>query len=162
MITDPIQALKNEISSSGLKAPDHLKIGKINRFSDDGGRNRNGWCSLFVNPDGTAGGAYGNWKDINKKWFFVPEGHCISLDQQEHLNKQIREVQVKAKQELKKKQKKAAIKAQEIWDRSQQSDPNHGYLVKKQIKPYLRQDKPGTSGKEGINSLKFVIVTQWV
>ena len=26
----------------------------------------------------------------------------------------------------------------------------------------LRQDKPGTSGKEEINSLKFVIVTQWV
>ncbi len=26
----------------------------------------------------------------------------------------------------------------------------------------MRQDKPGTSGKEEINSLKFVIVTQWV
>jgi len=26
----------------------------------------------------------------------------------------------------------------------------------------LRQDKPGTSGNEEINSLKFVIVTQWV
>jgi hypothetical protein len=30
------------------------------------------------------------------------------------------------------------------------------------IQIYLRQDKPGTSGKEEINSLKFVIVTQWV
>ena len=27
---------------------------------------------------------------------------------------------------------------------------------------YLRQNKTGTSGKEEINSLKFVIVTQWV
>ncbi len=26
----------------------------------------------------------------------------------------------------------------------------------------MRQDKPGTSGKEEINSLKFVVVTQWV
>lgn len=136
MITDPIQALKNEISLSGLKAPDHLEIGKINRFSDDGGRNLNGWCSLFVNPDGTAGGAYGNWKDINKKWFYIPEGQQISIDQQKHLSKQILEAQEKAKQEIEKNQKEAAIKAQEIWDKAKPADSNHGYLVEKQIEPY--------------------------
>jgi hypothetical protein len=59
-----IDALKSEISSHGMVPPDQLEPGNMARFSDDGGKNKNGWCILYINPDGSAGAAFGNWKNI--------------------------------------------------------------------------------------------------
>jgi len=67
-----IDALKSEISSHGMVPPEHFEPGKIERFSDGNGKNKNGYCVLYVNPDGSAGAAIGNWKDINQTWFYTP------------------------------------------------------------------------------------------
>ena len=73
-MNDIQSVLKSEIKSHGMTPPDYFEPGKIIRFSDNGGKNKNGWCSLYINPDGSAGAAYGNWKDVNKTWFYNPNG----------------------------------------------------------------------------------------
>ncbi|MBC8439285.1 MAG: AAA family ATPase [Deltaproteobacteria bacterium] len=108
----------------------------MTRFSDDGGKNKNGWCTLFVNPDGSAGGAFGNWKDVEKKWFYNPNGKALTGKQQQDLTKQIAQAQEKAELEQKAKQAQAAKKADEIWNNAKPADPRHDYLVKKQIRPH--------------------------
>lgn len=135
-----ISALQEDISRSGMTPPDNIEPGKFIRFSDNGKRNKNGWCRLFINVDGSAGAAFGNYKNVDQTWFYSPKGQKRSKRQREHFKQQIREAQEKAKQELEKKQKKAADKAQNIWDKASTPDPNHEYLIKKQIIPYgLRQ-----------------------
>ena len=131
-----IDALKIEISNHGMTPPEHIEPGKMTRFSDDGGKNKNGWCTLFVNPDGSAGGAFGNWKDVEKKWFYNPNGKALTGKQQQDLTKQIAQAQEKAELEQKAKQAQAAKKATGIWNNAGPVDSKHGYLVKKQINPY--------------------------
>jgi len=138
------EALKTEISNHGMTPPENIEPGKMNRFSDDGGKNKNGWCTLYINSDGSAGAAFGDWKNIDRKWFYNPNGKVLSGKQQQDLTKQIAQAREKADLERKAKQAQAAKRAKEIWENAQPADPDHGYLLKKKIKPYkLKQ-----SGKE--------------
>lgn len=143
-MSDIQTALKAEICSYGMTPPEQIEPGKIIRFSDNGNKNKNGWCSLYTNSDGTAGAAFGNWKDINRKWFFNPNGKILSQQQQKEFSKQIEQAREQARQEQEKIQATAAKKANEIWRNAGTVDPNHAYLIKKQIKTYgLKQ-----SGKD--------------
>jgi len=131
-----IDALKSEISSHGMVPPEHFEPGKIERFSDGNGKNKNGYCVLYVNPDGSAGAAIGNWKDINQTWFYTPDGKPLSREQKQNFSKQIEQAREQVNKKIKEKQAQAAKKANTIWNNAQPADPNHGYLVKKQIRSY--------------------------
>lgn len=132
---ESLDALKAEISSHGMLPPDQIEPGKLIRFSDNGGKNKNGWCILNINPDGSAGAAFGNWKDINQKWFHTPDGKPLSKKQQQDFSKQVDQARKKADRELKEKQAQAAKKANSLWSQAKDTDPNHRYLVKKKIDP---------------------------
>jgi len=45
---EAIDSLKSEISSHGMVPPDHFEPGKMVRFSDDGGKNKNGYCEMSM------------------------------------------------------------------------------------------------------------------
>jgi len=137
-----ITALKSEISSHGMVPPDQIEPGKMIRFSDNGQKNKNGWCIFFENPDGSAGAAFGSWRGINKKWFYKPDGAPLSMEQQQAFIEKIEQARKKADQERKAKQADAAKMAKEIWDKSKPASQDHPYLKAKNIKPYIaRQDK---------------------
>jgi len=137
---DIMDALKSEITSCGMMPPDQLEPGKMARFSDDGGKNKNGWCIHYINDDGSAGAAFGNWKDINQKWFYTPDGKPLSREQQENFTKQIQQAKKQAEENLKEKQAQAAKEANELWNNSQPANSEHGYLNRKKIHSYgLRQ-----------------------
>ena len=71
-----IEKYKEAITSSGMNAPDEIIPGKMIRFSDNGGKNKDGWCILHINPDGSAGGKFGNWKSIEESHGKrCPRGH---------------------------------------------------------------------------------------
>jgi len=135
-----INAFRDAISKAGMSPPADIEPGKINRFSEDGGRNLNGWCSLFVNADGSAGGAFGNWKNVNEKWFYAPDGQALSFAQKQDFFEQIRQAQEKAARERQESHAKAAAKAKALWDKAGPANPEHGYLVKKQVQAHsIRQ-----------------------
>ena len=135
-MNDIQNALKNEIQNHGMMPPDQIISGKMTRFSDDGGKNKNGWCILHINSDGSAGAAFGNWKDVNQKWFHIPNGKSLSTEQRNEFDNLIKQTRQQSDEELKKKQAKAAKKANEIWDNAQPANPSHEYLIKKQITPH--------------------------
>lgn len=134
---DIINALKSEMSCHGLIPPDHFKSGEMNRFSDDGGKNKNGWCIPYFNSDGSVAAVYGNWKNGSKnKWFHAPNGKPLSREQQQTFNRQIKQAREQADKELKKKQIQAAKKANELWNNAQPATSNNEYLNKKNIHSY--------------------------
>jgi len=130
-----VEAFREAIAQTGMNPPDDIEPGKINRFSDDGAHNLNGWCSLFLNPDGSAGGAFGNWKSVDEKWFYAPDGLVLSTEQKRDFSEQIRQAKEKADQERKEKQAEAAVKAKDLWDKSGPADPD-GYLAKKKVQDH--------------------------
>ncbi|MCP3929209.1 MAG: DUF3987 domain-containing protein [Bacteroidetes bacterium] len=128
-----IEAFKREIQKV-MTPPLEIIPEKIMRFSDDGGNNKDGWCILFVNGS-TAGGAFGNWKGINKKWL---SGN-ISQTRKTELNNQIKLKIQEDKEERDQSHAKAAKKAQDIWNQAKTPE-NHPYLKNKDIPSYgLRQ-----------------------
>lgn len=161
---EAIDALKSEISSHGMVPPDHFEPGKMVRFPDGGGKNKNGWCILHSNPDGSAGAAFGNWKDGSKTTFFhTPDGKPLSREQKQNFSRQIEQAREQADKELKEKQAQAAKKANEVWNNAQPADPYHAYLVKKQIRSYgLKQSGkallvPVLDEKKLIISLQMIL-----
>ncbi len=133
-------AFKAEIISYGMTPPEYIEPGQIIRFSDDGSKNKDGWCRLFLNADGSAGGAFGNWKDVNRSWFYEPEGQKLSFSQKREFTKQIAKAKEKADQERKVKYAQAAKEATAIWNNAKPAALDHEYLIKKQVEPYgLRQ-----------------------
>ena len=157
---DIIQAFKDVIAQSGMNPPDSMEPGRIIRFSADGRKNKNGYCVLFCNPDGSAGGCYGNWAEGWKENWFYNEGG-LSTSQRQELFRQIQEAKERAKAEQAERQKRAAKEAQAIWAKTEPADPDHEYLIKKQVKSYgLKQDDglllvPVTAGG-GICSLQKI------
>jgi len=123
------------IRATGMQPPVAIEPGKIHRFSDNGNRNKNGWCVFFVNPDGSVGGKFGNWKDVNETWF-SGNSNTVSPELRERLRQQIEHARQKAEAERKAEQARAAKKAQRIWTEAKPADPEHPYLKAKMVKPY--------------------------
>ena len=42
------QAFQGAINRVGITPPDSIEPGKITRFSDDGGKNKNAWAIFFI------------------------------------------------------------------------------------------------------------------
>ncbi len=90
-----IDALKIEISNHGMTPPEHIEPGKMTRFSDNGGKNKNGWCILNINSDGTGGVAIRKRQKVEKKMFLKPNCKSLARKQQKDLTKQIVQAQEK-------------------------------------------------------------------
>ncbi len=135
-VLDAFSLIRADISQAGMEPPDHIEFGKIIRFSDDGRRNKNGWCIVFENSDGSVAASFGNWKEIQEKRFYTPNGSTITPEDRTAFSLQIQKAMDKAKNERKEKQALAAKKANEIWNNAQPADPEHEYLNKKKIQSY--------------------------
>ena len=130
-----IQAAKDAISKSGLTPPANIEPGKITRFGVNGSQNKDAWAILYINDNGTAGAAYGNWQaGWKENWFYNDVD--ITTSQREELRKQIREAQVQAEKERQEVQAKAAKEAQAILNNAGPADPGHAYLNQKQVGAY--------------------------
>ena len=131
-----IDAFKRTIVKAGMTPPDHITPGQMNRFSGTGQKDKTAWAVFFPNPDGTAGGCFGDWKtDFSETWF-SNGNQTLSADQQRQMTRMLKETREKFEAERKAKHRAAAIKAQKLWDRAAPAPPDHPYLSKKGIEPH--------------------------
>lgn len=160
-IVEPAESFRAAIASSGMLPPAEMLPGKFCRFPDsESSRNKNGWCIYYLNPDGSAGGCFGNWKDIYQTWF-SGNGNT-SPAQKKELQKQIEKAKAKAEAERKQEQENAAKRAQNIFKNATPANYKHPYLKRKQVKSYgLKQTgkalvMPIYNKDRQITSLQFV------
>ncbi|MCK5509149.1 MAG: toprim domain-containing protein [Desulfobacterales bacterium] len=132
--------LRAKIQAVGYSLPDNIQTDKIVRFSTNGG-NKNGWYRVYLNPNGSMACVIGDWQTGTKETIFcTADGKGISKTEQEQFSIQIKQAAEKQKQERIELHRKAALEAQDIWDRAKPASPEHPYLKKKQVKSYgLRQ-----------------------
>ena len=118
-----------------VEIPGDIEFGKIIRFSDgDDKRNKNAWAVLHSNENGSAGGAFGNWRTGEKhNKYFPPAGGSLSNSEKRAFSKKIKEDCAKAENEKYRTYENKANTAQKIWHDAREADPEHPYLKKKRI-----------------------------
>lgn len=128
-ITDFAIAMQN----FGLEPDGIIPDGKIHRFQVGDKRNLNGWYVLF--DDGQhAGGAFGNWQEINEKWTsrnFLNASH----ETREEWETRIADARRSAEETRKANAIKAAVEANELWNKATPAVA-HPYLTRKKVKPF--------------------------
>ena len=118
--------------------PPDLKVNGITRFRVNGGKKKNGFAFLTLNPDGTAGGTIGDWADRSRdvKWHSGKNGSSLNgYDWKEHeaMFEKTREEERRIRAE---KQEKTAVELRAEYEKGMGALPSFPYLQKKQIKPH--------------------------
>ena len=112
--------------------------GEIHRFhvpSDRAG-SMNGWYVLY--PDGIASGCFGSWKaGSSHNWSIREPASPLEAEQ---MRQRIEQTRRQREAEQQQRQQAAAERASRLWRDARRADPDHPYLVAKQVRPHaLRQ-----------------------
>ena len=136
------------LSGRGYKdLPGSFPYNEIQRFRNgktDSDGDKPGWLVLYSNPDGSAVGLAGDWRQGDSTqdcWVSkYDNGHKLSEFEDLDRTRLIKETKERLKSEFNEKHRKVAEKCREIWENSTPADPEHPYLKRKGIKPYgIRQ-----------------------
>ena len=140
MSANPITDFGAAMAAAGLGTPDAIIAdGNIQRFraADDKPGTLNGWYVLHL--DGTPAGAFGSWKaGITETWC------AAGTDATEADRRAMRRLMARARQQREAERRDAhaaaAAKAQRMVERAAPADPEHPYLIRKEIRPHgIRQ-----------------------
>ncbi|MNJ15217.1 DNA primase TraC [compost metagenome] len=115
-----------------------LDDGDIHRFHVPGDKPNtlNGWYCLFA--DGIASGAFGSWKTGGASTWCSREP--VDAREAEQVRDRIEQARRQREAEQQRRQLKAANLAQLWWRDARRADPEHPYLVTKQVRSHaLRQ-----------------------
>lgn len=124
------ELFKKAMLDKGLIPPDIIEYNKINRFPgiDKKISNKAGW--YYFSEDENYG-MFGDWSSDLKEFWFAENKHRNNSEIKKHLSKKFKQVQ----EERDKKNKIAALTAQQTWDNANNCSRDHSYLLKKSIKP---------------------------
>lgn len=112
--------------------------GDIHRFHVPGDKSGtlNGWYCLFA--DGIASGAFGSWKTGGASTWCSREP--VDARESEQVRQRIEQARRQREAEQQRRQLKAASLAQRWWRDARRADPEHPYLITKQVRSHaLRQ-----------------------
>ncbi|MFC1542915.1 DUF3631 domain-containing protein [Candidatus Neomarinimicrobiota bacterium] len=130
-------AFREAMSNAGIVTDAPIVAdGKLRRFHVEGDApgSKNGWGIAF--PDGVPAGAFGSWRTgVSETWSAI-ETSKLSPQDRETFACQIKAAQVERDREEKRINKKASLRAQQLWDNAEPAPDSHPYLEKKQIKPH--------------------------
>ena len=108
--------------------------GRFHRFSTNNRRSDKAGFYLYREFDGYAVGYFGDWRTGQKYNYFSSSPVEMPLEQRKSFKKRMDEFQKREKQAKNAARKKAAKKAENIWAKAKEADPDHPYLSKKGIK----------------------------
>lgn len=129
---DHTTAFREAILSHGWDPGPVYPDGRLHRFSEPERRNKTCWYVLH--DMGTfAAGVFGNWREgTSHKW---TSRNGTGLSEDERRAWQGKQAEIEARQ--KSAQAKAKERAAFIWSHAAPAPADHGYLIKKGIKPHI-------------------------
>ena len=120
-----------EVDAEYKDVPSDGLFHTLNIVNDPKGKN-DARLKIFADRQG---GIAWNHKTGERKLFFINTKTGVSISDEDRAK--IKAEQQRRKAELIAKQNKAALKAQRIFSSALPAPPEHPYLVKKRVKPYL-------------------------
>jgi phage/plasmid primase-like uncharacterized protein len=140
---DPAGEFLEELSKAGYGLPRQLMSNKIIRISapDDKAKGKSGWCWFDEIEDSSNDGfmigvgAYGNWKDGEKVTWSSRRAEYLTKDQRLDLQLRREEMRKQRDEEEKRVHAETAIECWGMYEKAENANLLHPYLVRKQIKP---------------------------
>jgi putative DNA primase/helicase len=140
---DPAGEFLEELSKAGYGLPRQLESNKIIRISapDDKAKNKSGWCWFDEIEDSSNDGfmigvgAYGSWKDGEKVTWSSRRAEYLTKDQRLDLQLRREEMRKQRDDEEKRVHAETALECWDMYQKAEDANHLHPYLVKKQIKP---------------------------
>ncbi len=140
---DPAGEFLEELTKAGYGMPRQLMSNKIIRISapDDTGKKKSGWCWFDEIEDSSNDGfmigvgAYGNWKDGEKVTWSSRRAEYLTKDQKLNLQLRREEMRKQRDDEEKRVHAETALECWQIYEKAEAANPEHPYLVRKQIRP---------------------------
>jgi len=132
---DVLSQFHDAIQATGLEPPEVIEAGKLHRFPGVGKRNGNtaGWCKLF---DDGLGGCFGDWSSgFTENWQAKRDKPFSQLERAAFVRR-VEAAKAQAKQALKERQARAALRARCIWNDAILTPGNHPYLIRKTIQTH--------------------------
>lgn len=157
-----LEDFKAFAASCGLIIPAVEADGKIHRLRGDGDKpgTKSYWYVYFSYP--VAVGVVGSWKKGESYTWCAKSGKQLNDAEREALKQQYHQAHLQRQTETQQAQAQAAIKARTILAQAVSAEPNHPYLVRKQIpaqalKVYKGSVLAELRDSEGIlHSLQFI------
>lgn len=140
--SDDLAGFCDHAKICGLPIPEVIVDGKIHRFRVEGDKrgSKNGWYVYFSYP--VAAGCVGSWKTGESFVWCSKSSKRLSQAERNALKRQYHKARIQRHREQEQNQQQAKAKAQGILSRAVSADPEHPYLLNKQILPYdLKQYK---------------------
>ena len=132
--------LRNEMLSHGITPPDHIIMdGQIHRFTSGtkgkgGHGDKTGWYVMYSN--GIPSGVFGDWRSSIEVNFRADIGRTLSPAEEMANARRMSEAKALRDAELVKSRERAANTVEQIWVDGTHASPEHGYLIRKGIKPH--------------------------
>lgn len=145
-MNDPIAAFRDALASAGVHLAAGVQIvpdGKLHRVRahDDKPGQRTAWYRLHL--DSPIAGAGGDWRTgVSTRWCSERES-ALSAKERAELAARILRERAEAQAETERRHRDAAARALRVWNDSAPANPNHAYLVKKQIAPGIARQSGG-------------------
>lgn len=138
---DPVSAFRDAMAAAGINTPDQVVAdGKLRRFHVEGDRRgtKHGWYVLYL--DGLPAGSFGSWKlGVRHNWHAETNG-ATNDEERALLRARIDAARRQRAQEDEQRRQRAAEKARRMWEQANPADPEHPYLVARQVRPHgIRQ-----------------------
>ncbi|MBI2791359.1 MAG: toprim domain-containing protein [Gammaproteobacteria bacterium] len=137
--------------------------GKLHRFSNGSKKgDKPGWYILYGNGQ-ILTGIFNDWRRGGRPFIWHPQDpkKILKFDLLTHKAK-LKRIITEEKIKIDKRHEQASYEAKLIWDSLGPADPNHPYLVKKRINPFIGRQKcnclvyPITDFNGRIWSLQFI------
>lgn len=140
---DPVAEFLQELSKAGYGVPRQIELNKVLRIADpeDKGKKKSGWC-WYDEVEDTSNdgfmigvGAYGSWKDGSKITWSSRRVEYLTKDQKLSMQLRREEMRKQRDDEEKRVHAETALECWEVYSTAPEANPNHPYLLRKQIKP---------------------------
>ena len=143
-MNDPLMAFQEAMRDSGvfLAADAHITPdGQLHRAraADD----KAGSLSIWYNfhPDAPCSGVAGNWRTGARLIWCSKRLSAITSSERAEIARRITDDRKRAQEATEARHKDAATRALRIWTDSAPANPNHAYLLKKQIAPGIARQR---------------------
>ncbi|OPX56606.1 hypothetical protein BTE48_03620 [Oceanospirillum multiglobuliferum] len=115
-------------------APNHVNPSKITRFDDPKGKRGNNacYCQLFLD-DCHPAGYFGNWRTGHYQTWICGGKPSMTRSERKLFDQKLAEAKRQREQETRQRQQAAREKAFKLISRATPADPQHPYLVNKQV-----------------------------
>ncbi len=145
MNANPIEQFRDAIQSSGLIPPDMIDAdGKLHRFPSNGRAGDDaGWYVFHL--DGFPVGLFGDWRIGLSEIWKADTGRKLTKQEKAEQRAGFDALRHEREAAETRGHEEAADKAAAIWQAAQPAPTNHGYLVRKGVKPH--GTKVGSDGR---------------